>query len=651
MTKKFSFHRRTKSSFLNNYQLWIFDKNWHLKLPEVKFWVQKSKILKIGNQDHYIIRSEFDCKNLNELDHYEESWSYCIEHPLCKPLLDSYSDMPDPYKEQIKLDLKRTFTDDPTLNISKMLNILRAYAKRNSAIGYCQGMNYLGGMLVRVMPNEEEAFWTMCWLFETILPLDYFCLMTEVLIDQRVFIALIQKYKSKLFKHLQKIGLDFALISFQWFVWLLSSNLDREVSESIWDLLFLEGTVNIFRAALAILNILEHDLMKLTEFNDMYVMLDTSPKEIIKTPDIIIKNMSKFMQIKPKLINKLREKNRYIVMEEQLNVWLDNSRAGWPTEKDTPMYKRVKLLNKFFMLNKAIRASQSISLSLESTDFTLSGSFAWNYKWPTCLYDFTVRSRIWSYFVFRVAKPVKIVHDYFGNEEDEEFDGGLADINYIFVPFANKDVTIYDTLDDRRRKRIQSEHYWIAEDSKNDEEDDQLFDPDQIIMSREYHLWVYKHFENHFQKLFDEESNILFQNWTVHSSYGNEIDTNECMDTFIREILSSWEIDKIKKDSNHEDKDLRRKLFSLNRQYTSYRLQPRKITESSDKSHDEKLSEFKKYIEDNDKKTLGESKLHRYGSFMVPKDVLDKQILQTAVDIISQSIIKSNFSDDSEEDV
>jgi len=77
------------------------------------------------------------------------------------PLLDSYPYMPDPYRDQIELDLKRTFTDDPTLDHVKMLNILSAYAKRNSAVGYCQGMNYLGGMLVRVLPDEEEAFWTM----------------------------------------------------------------------------------------------------------------------------------------------------------------------------------------------------------------------------------------------------------------------------------------------------------------------------------------------------------------------------------------------------------------------------------------------------------------------------------------------------------
>jgi len=42
--------------------------------------------------------------------------------------------------------------------------------------------------------------------------------MTEILVDQKVFMMLLQKKHKKLFKHLKAHGLDFALISFQWFV-------------------------------------------------------------------------------------------------------------------------------------------------------------------------------------------------------------------------------------------------------------------------------------------------------------------------------------------------------------------------------------------------------------------------------------------------
>ena len=254
--------------------------------------------------------------------------------------------------------------------IQKMKRILVSYAKRNSSVGYWQGMNYLAGMIVRVIDDEEEAFWTFCNLFECILPLDYFWLMTEILIDQKVFIHLVQKYKKKLFKHLQKSGLDFALISFQWFVCLLSSNLDRVISESIWDLMFCEGTVAIFRASLAILNILESDLLKQDEFNELYVIMDTQPKHIIKSPDLIIKHINKFSNIKPKTINFLREKYRGTIMKDQAEMWSENSRSNAPSENDNPIMKRVKILNKFFMLNKIMRQPKSgVSLGDKTPTF------------------------------------------------------------------------------------------------------------------------------------------------------------------------------------------------------------------------------------------------------------------------------------------
>jgi len=122
--------------------------------------------------------------------------------------------------------------------------------------------------------------------------------MTEILIDQKVFIYLLQRKKNKLFKHLQSIGLDFAILSFQWLVCLLSSNMNQNIAETIWDFLFLEGTVTIFRAILAILNILEPLLLRLTEFNEFYITLDTKPRELITDEKIFIKHMNKFSGIK-----------------------------------------------------------------------------------------------------------------------------------------------------------------------------------------------------------------------------------------------------------------------------------------------------------------------------------------------------------------
>lgn len=67
--------------------------------------------------------------------------------------------------------------------IPLLRNVLSTYVKRNPTVGYCQGMNFIVGRLLRYM-NEEESFWTLAMIIETILPPDYYCNMVGVLIDQ-----------------------------------------------------------------------------------------------------------------------------------------------------------------------------------------------------------------------------------------------------------------------------------------------------------------------------------------------------------------------------------------------------------------------------------------------------------------------------------
>jgi len=57
--------------------------------------------------------------------------------------------------------------------IDELRRVLRAVAVRNPGLGYTQGMNYLGCMLLGLM-KEEEAFWVLCSLIEDLRPHDYF---------------------------------------------------------------------------------------------------------------------------------------------------------------------------------------------------------------------------------------------------------------------------------------------------------------------------------------------------------------------------------------------------------------------------------------------------------------------------------------------
>ncbi len=176
---------------------------------------------------------------------------------------------PSPAYAQIELDLDRTFSD-PTSEAAKsnretLKNILYSYAKRNPTVGYCQGMNYLVAHLLRYI-GEEEAFWTLCSLVEYILPLDYYTAMVGILVDQKFFTLLVKSMMPSLATTLEKLKLDPSLVSLQWFVCLFSYNLQPEVSDAIWDHLFLLGSKALFRAALAIVSLIERNLLKCSEF-------------------------------------------------------------------------------------------------------------------------------------------------------------------------------------------------------------------------------------------------------------------------------------------------------------------------------------------------------------------------------------------------
>jgi hypothetical protein len=83
--------------------------------------------------------------------------------------------------------LGRTFLDakhdkSPEELMDSLRNVLATYSKRNPTVGYCQGMNFIAGRLLNFM-DEEEAFWTLAMIIETILPVDYYSNMVGVLID------------------------------------------------------------------------------------------------------------------------------------------------------------------------------------------------------------------------------------------------------------------------------------------------------------------------------------------------------------------------------------------------------------------------------------------------------------------------------------
>lgn len=85
----------------------------------------------------------------------------------------------DPAAKQIELDLLRTLPNNRHFEslesdgIGRLRRVLLAYSMRNDAVGYCQGLNRLAAVALLFMA-EEDAFWCLVAIVETVMPKDYF---------------------------------------------------------------------------------------------------------------------------------------------------------------------------------------------------------------------------------------------------------------------------------------------------------------------------------------------------------------------------------------------------------------------------------------------------------------------------------------------
>lgn len=74
--------------------------------------------------------------------------------------------------EIIKLDIPRTFPENIYFDVHKneLFNVLVAFAHQNSDVGYCQGLNYIAGLILIVTKNEASTFWLLKHLVENVAP-------------------------------------------------------------------------------------------------------------------------------------------------------------------------------------------------------------------------------------------------------------------------------------------------------------------------------------------------------------------------------------------------------------------------------------------------------------------------------------------------
>ncbi|KAJ5352735.1 hypothetical protein N7452_001709 [Penicillium brevicompactum] len=141
---------------------------------------------------------------------------------------------------QIDMDINRTLTDNVFFRkgpgVDKLKEVLLAYSRRNSEVGYCQGMNLIAGSLLLIMPTAEDVFWILTSMIEIILPHHYYdhgLLASRA--DQVVLRQYISELLPKLSAHLEDLGIELEALTFQWFLSVFTDCLSAEALYRVWD--------------------------------------------------------------------------------------------------------------------------------------------------------------------------------------------------------------------------------------------------------------------------------------------------------------------------------------------------------------------------------------------------------------------------------
>jgi len=183
----------------------------------------------------------------------------------------------------IERDLHRTFPTnyhfEEEEGITRMRRVLLAYSLRNRSVGYCQSMNFLVAVLLLHM-EEQMAFWALAAIVEDLVPGRYTEQMVGMHVDQKVFESLVKARLPKLFNHFVELSFPLEFVTYQWFLCLFVNSLPLDTTLRIWDCFLHEGSKALFRAGLAILMILQKQILSANTFQDVHdcLTLDGNPR-------------------------------------------------------------------------------------------------------------------------------------------------------------------------------------------------------------------------------------------------------------------------------------------------------------------------------------------------------------------------------------
>lgn len=154
-----------------------------------------------------------------------------------------------------------------------MYRILTALAKRNQRTRYCQGMNFMCVFFLDLGLEEEEIFWIMAYLFDNVIPRDYYTNMIPLISDMKLLKFMIKQKFPHVFQFIRLHFIDLNLIFFPWFLVAFTQLRNMELKILIMSRLISEGTLVFFKLVLILMDMISPKLPLINQQCDFKQMI------------------------------------------------------------------------------------------------------------------------------------------------------------------------------------------------------------------------------------------------------------------------------------------------------------------------------------------------------------------------------------------
>ena len=272
---------------------------------------------------------------------------------------------------QIEKDLTRTFlneSDTTKTNIQKLKNLLYCINKYNN--GYCQGMNFIVGFLLKLTNFDEiKAFYIFKKIFPEIKGYfeDGFPLLEKNL---SIFDENLKKLYPNLYNHLKKYEIYNEFWVSKWFQILFTLSLPFEELCNVWDILLIRGFDYVIYISVALIGNIEKELLKLKDSSDIleYINNTLNPKKII--------SMNK------KIFEEEIDKKKYIIcLNEIFNKASIINKMINGTDDNNNFEPKIYSDNRLPKYSKILRKGKSLNYKDTDSELTNENENSFNFKY------------------------------------------------------------------------------------------------------------------------------------------------------------------------------------------------------------------------------------------------------------------------------